>query len=106
MKKVIFVALLAALVAGCATGNSSTVADSTQPLTLEEALQKSAQTRQKLQEAQEAYQKAKNASAAANAANTNNTVTEAIKTQIQNQISTSQTQVSNEVQAWKEVLKN
>ncbi len=106
MKKVILFSVLAALGAGCATNTATTATTANQPLTLEEALQKSAETRQKLQEAQQAYQNAKNASAAANANNSNNTVVDSVKTQIQEKINTSKTQVDNEVQAWKEVLKN
>ena len=106
MKKIALFAVLATLAAGCASTNGTTTTASNQPLTLEEALQKSAETRQKLQEAQQAYQNAKNAAATANANNSGDTVVDTVKTQIQEKINTSKTQVDNEVQAWKEVLKN
>ncbi len=101
MKKVMLLAVLAALVAGCASTNTSSTTAANQTLTLDEALQKSAETRQKLEEAKQAYQNAKNASAAANASNS---AADAVKTQIQNKIDTSKQQVNAEVQAWKDVF--
>lgn len=104
MKKIMGLALLAVLIAGCAsTGTTTATTNESQTFTLEEALQKSAETRQKLQEAQAAYQ---NAKAASSAANTDASVADAIKAQVQEKINTSTTQINNEVQAWKEVLAN
>jgi len=104
MKKVMLLTVLAALGVACAsTSNTATTTTANQTLTLDEALQKSAETRQKLEQAKQTYQNAKNASAAASASNS---VTDAIKTQVQNQINTSTTQVNNEVQAWKDVFAN
>ena len=60
MKKLFVLGMLATLVAACAsTANKTPATTANQPLTLEEALQKSAETRQKLQEAKEAYQAAR-----------------------------------------------
>ena len=104
MKKIMCLALLAVLFAGCAsTGTTTATTTEVQTFTLEEALQKSAETRQKLQEAQAAYQ---NAKAASSAANQDASVADAIKAQVQEKINTSTTQINNEVQAWKEVLAN
>lgn len=102
MKKVMLLAVLAALVAGCASTTNTTTTTANQTLTLDEALQKSAETRQKLESAKQTYQNAKNASAAAGASS--NSVTDAVKAQVQKQIDTSKTQVNNEVQAWKNVF--
>ena len=49
MKKTILLAFVTAvLAAGCASTGTATSTTATQPMTLEEALQKSAETRQKL----------------------------------------------------------
>jgi uncharacterized protein YcfL len=102
MKKAMLLAVLAAFVAGCASTTNTPTTTANQTLTLDEALQKSAETRQKLEEAKQTYQNAKNASAVASGAS--NSITDAVKTQVQKQLDTSKTQVNNEVQAWKDVF--
>lgn len=101
MKRVLLLAVLASFVAGCASTTNNTTTTANQTLTLEEALQKSAETRQKLEQAKQNYQNAKNAAAAASASNS---AADAVKAQIQNKIDTSKQQVNDEVQAWKDVL--
>ena len=104
MKKVLILAVMATLAAGCASSaNKTTTAN--QPLTLQQALQKSAETRQKLQEAQQSYENARRATESAKAASSSASVTDQIKKQIGEQIETSKNQVDAEVQAWKDVLK-
>ena len=107
MKKTLSLAVLAVLfLAGCAsTGTGTTASAANTPLTLEEALQKSAETRQKLEEAKQAYQNAK-AAATASQQNGTSITTELAKQAIQSQINTATTQVNNEIQAWKDVVKN
>ncbi len=104
MKKIISLSILAALAftVGCAT-NNTTASSANTPLTLEEALQKSAETRQKLQEAQTAYQNAK-AAAAASKQNGTSISTELAKQAVQTKIDNTKSQVNTEVQAWKDVL--
>jgi outer membrane receptor protein involved in Fe transport len=67
MKKTMFTLLAASvLAAGCATtGNTEGATTTSKTITLEQALQKSAETRQKLLEAKQAYQNAQNAAAVA-----------------------------------------
>ncbi len=101
MKKMLFMAACAALAVGCASGNTATT-NTTQPLTLDQALQKSAETRAQLQQAKQDYENAKNASKAAGGSSS---ATDGVKAQIQQKLEDAKTQVDNEVQAWKEVLK-
>ena len=63
MKKTFSFAVTAAvLAAGCATtGTTPSATSANQPMTLEQALQKSAETRQKLLDAKQSYQDAKTA---------------------------------------------
>ena len=104
MKKLVSLFILAALAftVGCATGNTTTSGTDTQ-ITLDQALQKSAETRQKLDEAKAAYQNAK-AAAAASKANGTSFETELAKQAVQSKINDTKAQVNQEVQAWKETL--
>ena len=104
MKKLVSLSILAALAftVGCTTGNTTASSTNTQ-ITLEQALQKSAETRQKLEEAKAAYQNAK-AAAAASKANGTSIETELAKQAIQTKIDNTKSQVNSEVQAWKDVL--
>lgn len=107
MNKIISLSLLAALAlsAGCATGSNTAASAANTPLTLEEALQKSAETRQKLLDAKAAYE---NAKAAAQASQENNTSisSELAKQAVQNKVNNVKQQLDAEKQAWKEVLSN
>ena len=102
MKKIMFLAVLAAFVAGCATTTSETGTTSTQVMTLDQALQKSAETRAQLEQAKKNYQSAK---AATDEAGGSSSMTDTVKAQIKQKVADSKTQVDNEVNAWKEVLK-
>ncbi len=105
MKKLVLLSA-AALCAGCmATGNSSQ--DSTakmagQTITLEQALEKSAQTREKLLEAKQQYQQAK---IAAEVASGQKTASQAAQDQIQQQLDSAKKQLKSEKEAWAELLK-
>ena len=105
MKKILcLTALCAVAFTGCATTGANTEASTAnKTLTLEEALQKSAETRQKLLEAKEAYE---NAKAAAIASQENNTdfTTELAKQAIQNKIENVKDQIEAEKDAWKEIF--
>lgn len=106
MKKTVSLAILVGFfLVGCAT-TSKEAAQTTSantPITLDEALERAAATRQKLEEAKAAYE---NAKAAAQASKENGTSfeTELAKQAVQNKIDETKTKVNTEVQAWKEVL--
>lgn len=106
MKKYMAVILLGAVAftAGCASTDTTAASTANQPLTLEQALQKSAETRQKLQDAKSSYESAKTA---AQASKTNNTslTTELAKQAVQNKVNNAKQQLKDEKQAWKEILK-
>lgn len=102
MKKMMLLAVLAAFVAGCATTTSATGETSTQVMTLDQALQKSAETRAQLEQAKKNYQ---NAQAATSQASGNASMTDTVKAQVKQKVADSKAQVDNEVNAWKEVLK-
>ena len=102
MKKLLCLSVLAALcVTGCAsTGTSSTASSANQMLTLDEALQKSAETRQKLQQAKESYEAAKaaaNSSAASTATDLGNAAQ-------QQKVDDANGKIEAEKEAWKEAL--
>ena len=109
MKKIALLIMAAATV-GCATTGTTennTAATSlssinAQTLTLEQALQKSAETRQKLLEAKQQYQQAKTA---AEVAAGKKTVTQAAQEQVQNQLNTAKKQLQDEKNAWADLLK-
>ncbi len=106
MKKTLSLTVLSVLVlAGCASTGTQTSSVANTPITLEEALQKSAETRQKLMDAKQAYQNAK-AAATASKQNGTDISTELAKQAVQQKIDNVKTQIDNEKQAWKEVLKN
>ena len=106
MKRIVSLTLLSSLVlaTGCATTGAATEETSTkQMLTLEEALQKSAETRQKLLEAKQAYE---NVKSAAQASQTNNSdiATELAKQAIQSKVDDAKNQIEAEKQAWKDIF--
>lgn len=106
MKKIVSLVALASLTlaTGCATtGTTTETSTANTPITLDEALQKAAETRKKLEEAQTAY---KNAKAAAQASKQNGTsiTTELAKQAIQTKIDNTKNQVNTEIQAWKDLL--
>ena len=107
MKKIALL-IMAATAVGCATtgteNNTSASVSSinAQTLTLEQALQKSAETRQKLLDAKQQYQQAK---PAAEVAAGKKTVTQAAQEQVQNQLNTAKKQLQDEKNAWAELLK-
>ena len=106
MNKTLSLAVLAVLCfAGCASTGTTTASSANTPITLDQALQKAAETRQQLQEAKEAYQNAK-AAATASKQNGTSITTELAKQAVQSQIDSTAAQVNNEIQAWKDVLKN
>ncbi len=102
MKKLLCLSVLAALcVTGCAsTGASSTASSANQMLTLDEALQKSAETRQKLQQAKESYEAAKKAANSSAAS----TATDLGKAALQQKVDDTKAKIEAEKQAWKDVL--
>lgn len=103
MKKLALFALAAAtLSVGCASTETTTASTANQTITLEQALQKSAETREKLLEAKQAYQ---NAKLAAEVASGKKTVSQAAEQQVQNQLDVAKQQIENEKNAWKELLK-
>ena len=104
MKKTVFTLLAAAvLTAGCATTGTTTdgTATTKQTITLEQALQKSAETRQKLLEAKQAYQNAQNAAAVAAGTKT---AADVAKELIENKIDPAKQQLADEKAAWEELL--
>lgn len=88
--------------AGCASSQTETTAASNR-MTLEEALQKSAETRQKISDAKAAYATAKEADKAANASSS---ALDAAKTAAKEKIDSVKQQIEAEKQAWKETLSN
>ena len=104
MKKLaLFVLAATVLSAGCASTETQTTASTAnQTITLEQALQKSAETREKLLEAKQAYQ---NAKLAAEVASGKKTVADAAQQQVQNQLDTAKKQIEDEKNAWMELLK-
>ena len=104
MKKLALFALAATtLSAGCASTGTQTVASTAnQTITLEQALQKSAETREKLLEAKQAYQ---NAKLAAEVAAGKKTAADAAQQQVQSQLDTAKKQIEDEKNSWMELLK-
>lgn len=108
MNKIMCLSLLTAvtLATGCATtGTTPEASTANQPITLEEALQKSAETRQQLENAKASYNAAKQAVKASKQNNTDIT-TELAKQAVQQQINSVKNQVDAEKEAWKNVLKD
>ena len=104
MKKLFLLALTAAtLTAACATtGTESTATAANQTITLEQALEKSAATREKLLEAKQAYQ---NAKLAAEVAAGKKTATQAAQETAQQKIDAAKKQLEDEKNSWLELLK-
>lgn len=104
MKKLFLLALASAtLTAACATtGADTTATAANQTITLEQALEKSAATREKLLEAKQAYQ---NAKLAAEVAAGKKTTTQAAQEAAQQQIDATKKQLENEKNAWLDLLK-
>ena len=98
----LFVLAAALLSVGCATADTTAASTSNQTITLEQALQKSAETREKLLEAKQAYQAAKTA---AEVASGKKTTTQAAQDVVQNQLNAAKQQLENEKNAWKELIK-
>lgn len=102
MTKILPLAILAAVfAAGCASTGSNAASAANQTMTLEEALQKSAETRQKLMDAKQSYQ---NAKTAAEVASGKKTATDAAKEQLQQKADNAKKQIEDEKNAWKELL--
>ena len=102
MKKALFFTLSVAIFAvGCASTNTTESTNTAQTLTLEQALQKSAETRQKLLDAKKSYENAKNA--AALAAGTK-TASDVAKEALQEKVDSAKQQIEAEKEAWKELL--
>lgn len=102
MKRILslsFACVLFAL-AGCASGGTSAAPSAANtPMTLDEALQKSAETRQKLLDAKKQYEAAKAAS------ESGQSVSSAVAKQTaQNKIDAAKQKLADEKQAWKDAL--
>jgi len=103
MKKTLLCALVAGVfAAACASTGTTPTNNTAQTITLEQALQKSAETRQQLEQAKQSYQAAKTA---AEVASGSQTVSQAVQNQVQKQINTAKTQVQAEKDAWADLLK-
>ena len=103
MKKIILLAILAvaAGLTGCASTSNNSAVSNPQILTLDEALQKSAETRQKVLNAKKSYEAAKSAQNSAAA----NTAAELGKAALKEKVNTAKSQIEAEKKAWKDVLK-
>ena len=104
MKKLFLLACAAVMGVGCATTGTTPSSSTTaqQPITLDQALEKSAQTRQKLLEAKQQYEQAKTA---AEVASGQKTASQAAQEQVQQQIKSAKKQLQDEKNAWEELLK-
>ena len=104
MKKFMFPLLAAAVVGvGCATTDNNTTASTVaQNLTLEQALQTSADAREKVLSVKQTYDTVKTVSGATSG---QNSLTDAAQNQVQKQLDTAKTQIKEEANAWKEVVK-
>lgn len=104
MKKMILLAVVAgaAVLTGCASTSNNTTVSNPQILTLDEALQKSAETRQKLLDAKQSYQDAKTA---AEVASGNKSAVDAAKEKLQQKADNAKQQIQSEKDAWAELLK-
>lgn len=107
MKKILSLSLISALclAAGCASTGSSAPSAANTPMTLDEALQKSAETRQKLIDAKKAYEDAKSAADASQANNTSIS-SELAKQAVQNKVDATKQKIEAEKAAWKDALGN
>lgn len=108
MKKTMSFVILAGLLlsVGCASTQPETnTSTANTPITLEQALEKAAAARQQVEQAKTAYTNVK-AAAKASKENNSNFETELAKQVVQSKIDETKKQVKNEVQEWKEILKN
>ena len=108
MNKTVSFVVIAALcaLAGCATADTSADASAANtPITLDQAFQRAEQTRQQYEQAKTAYTNVKEA-AKASKQNGTNFETELAKQAVQNKINTAKQQFNNEVQEWKDILRN
>ena len=105
MKKLALL-MLAVSTVGCATtgttGNTTGTQTAMQTITLEQALQKSAETHEKLLEAKKQYEQAK---LAAEVASGKKTAAQAAQEQIETQLDAAKKQLQDEKNAWAELLK-
>lgn len=103
MKKLILFALAAGCCACATTGSTDSAANfNAQTITLEQAMEKSAATRQQLLDAKQQYQQAK---LAAEVAAGKKTTTQAAQETVQNKIDAAKKQLQNEKDAWADLLK-
>lgn len=105
MKKTVTLSVLCALclASGCATTGASSASSANTPMTLDEALQKSAETRQKILDAKQAYEDAKAASEASKENDTNFS-TELAKQKVKSQLEETKAKLEAEKEAWKDVF--
>ena len=101
MKKMMLFLSFAVLAAGCASTGTVSSTGTTQPMTLEQALQKSAETRQKLLDAKQSYE---NAKSAAEVASGQKTAADVAKEQLQQKVDNAKQQIQAEKDAWAELL--
>lgn len=108
MKKTMSFVILSGLLltVGCASTQTETAASAANtPITLEQALEKAAAARQQVEQAKTAYTNVKTAAKASKQNNTN-FETELAKQVVQSKIDETKKQFNNEVQEWKDLLKN
>ncbi len=105
MKNILCLSVIAAalLSVGCATTATADKTTAGQTITLEQALQKSAETRQKLLEARESYQ---NAKSAAEVASGTKSASDLVREQVQEKVDSAKAQIQAEKEAWQELLNN
>ncbi len=101
MKKMLLFVAAAVLATGCASTGTVSSTGTTQPMTLEQALQKSAETRQKLLDAKQSYE---NAKSAAEVASGQKTAADVAKEQLQQKVDNAKQQIQAEKDAWAELL--
>ena len=102
MKKTLLLAVIAsALGAGCASTSGTQATTANQTMTLEQALEKSAETRQKLLDAKQSYQNAKNA---ADVASGKKTAADVAKEQLQQKADETKAKLQAEKEAWLELM--
>ena len=107
MKKLLLLAATsAALAAGCATANTAnnTAASTatTQPITLDQAFEKSAQARQQIETVKQQYQQIKTT---AEVATGKKTAALAAQDDVQRKLDQTKQQIQNEKDAWANLLK-
>ena len=105
MKKLLLLAITSAILTGCATADTTNTAASTttmQPVTLDQALEKSAQARQQIETVKQQYQQAKTA---AEVATGKKTAAQAAQDDIQRKLDQTKKQLQDEKDAWANLLK-